>query len=119
MFRSDRLTIWDQSVEFAGRVDALVQNFPYAECHELVDQLRCAAVRISSNVAEGATGGDSKKFARYVERACGALNEVMSLLGVCRHRCLLSAEEFEFTMDAAREFAQLLGCLRRSLPGEP
>jgi four helix bundle protein len=63
----------------------LTGDFPGEERFGLTNQMRCAAVSISSNIAEGSSGASRTDFARFVEIATGSLFEVASTT-TKRHR---------------------------------
>ena len=52
-FNFERLTAWQKSSELVKAVYKATAFFPNSEKYALVDQLRRAAVSISSNLAEG------------------------------------------------------------------
>ena len=53
MFNFEKLETWRLAIEFADRVYNLTRGFPPEERFGLTNQMRCAAVSISSNLAEG------------------------------------------------------------------
>jgi four helix bundle protein len=72
------LSVWQEAIRFADLVYELTGDFPGEERFGLTNQMRCAAVSISSNIAEGSSGASRTDFARFVEIATGSLFEVAS-----------------------------------------
>jgi S23 ribosomal protein. len=72
------LSVWQEAIRFADLVYELTGDFPGEERFGLTNQMQCAAVSISSNIAEGSSGASRTDFARFVEIATGSLFEVAS-----------------------------------------
>lgn len=115
MFGFERLEVWDRAIQFADIVYSVTRGFPADERFGLTNQMRRAAVSISSNIAEGSARISRKDFARFVEIASGSLFEVVSQSFVGRNQGFLSPEEFQILYDAAEEQGRMLSGLRRSL----
>ncbi|MEZ3559933.1 MAG: four helix bundle protein [Duncaniella sp.] len=52
-FSFERLTVWQKSLLLVKKIYAITNNFTDREKFGLTDQMRRAAVSISSNLAEG------------------------------------------------------------------
>ena len=75
MFNSEKLETWHEAIAFADIVCQLTRNFPAEDRFGLTNQMRRAAVSISSNLAEGCSRSSKIDYARFV---------VIRALG-CRH----------------------------------
>jgi four helix bundle protein len=115
MFGFERLEVWGKAIEFADMVYSVTRNFPSDERFGLTNQMRRAAVSVSSNIAEGSARISRKDFARFVEIASGSLFEVVSQSFIGRNQGFLSPENFQILYDAAEEQGRMLSGLRRSL----
>jgi four helix bundle protein len=115
MFGFDRLDVWEKALRFADTVYATTRGFPSEKRFGLTNQMRRAAVSISSNIAEGSARNSRKDFARFVEIATGSLYEVISQSFIARNQGFLSSVDFQILYDAAEEQGQMLSGLRRSL----
>jgi len=115
MFGFERLEVWDKAILFADTVYSITREFPPDERFGLTNQMRRAAVSISSNLAEGSSRNSKKDFARFVEIATGSLFEVVSQSFIGRNQGMLSPEEFQQLYLAAEEQGRMLSGLRRSL----
>lgn len=78
MFNFEKLEVWQEAIHFADKVYSLTRIFSEAERFGLTNQMRRAAVSISSNLAEGSSRSSRPDFARFVEIATGSLFEVIS-----------------------------------------
>ena len=119
MFGFERLEVWDKAISFADTVYSVTRNFPDDERFGLTNQMRRAAVSISSNIAEGSSRVSRKDFCRFVEIATGSLFEVVSQSYISRSQGLLTAENFDILYAAAEEQGRMLSGLRRTLLNEP
>jgi four helix bundle protein len=115
MFGFERLDVWEKALRFADTVYATTRGFSSEERFGLTNQMRRAAVSISSNLAEGSARNSRKDFARFVEIATGSLYEVISQSFIARNQGFLSSENFQILYDAAEEQGRMLSGLRRSL----
>jgi four helix bundle protein len=115
MFGFERLEVWERAISFADTVYTITRAFPSDERFGLTNQMRRAAVSISSNIAEGSSRTSRKDFARFVEIATGSLYEVVSQSFISRNQGLLAPEAFETLYIAAEEQGRMLSGLRRSL----
>lgn len=118
MFGFERLDVWEKAIDFADTVYSVTRSFPADERFGLSNQMRRAAVSISSNIAEGSSRTSPKDFARFIEIATGSVFEVVSQSYISRNQGLLTPEEFEILYVAAEEQGRMLSGLRRSLLDE-
>jgi hypothetical protein len=69
MFIFEKLDVWHKSVALADLVYGLTKSFPSDERFGLTNQMRRAAVSVSSNLAEGCSRGSKPDFSRFIEIA--------------------------------------------------
>lgn len=115
MFNFEKLETWQEAISFADLVYTVTRHFPDQEKFGLTNQMRRAAVSISSNLAEGSSRSSRQDFARYVEIASGSLFEVVSQSFIGRNQGFLSADEFTRLYAAAEKQGKMLSGLRNSL----
>src|SRR6516164_7481705 len=115
MFNFEKLETWQDAIAFADLVYQLTRKFPDEERFGLTNQMRRAAVSISSNIAEGSSRASRTDFARFVEIATGSLFEVLSQGRVSLNQQFLSQSEYEEIATAAEKQCRMLSGLRRSL----
>ena len=77
MFNFEKLEVWQKAIDFADLVYSPTQSFPADERFGLTNQMRRAAVSISSNIAEGSSRTSKTDFARFLEIATGSVFEVL------------------------------------------
>ncbi len=117
MFNFEKLDVWQKAIDFADLVYNCTRDFPADERFGLTNQMRRAAVSISSNIAEGTSRMSQTDFRRFIEIATGSVFEVISQAFVAR-RQVLSEHKFQATYAAAQEVGRTLSGLRKSLTPE-
>ena len=75
-----KLIVWQKSKDLAVDIYKITSTGNIAKDYSLVDQMRRAAVSISSNIAEGNDRGTNKESVRYLYIAKGSLAELMTQL---------------------------------------
>src|SRR5881275_438773 len=95
MFTFENLEAWQHAIDFADLVYNQTRSFPPAERFGLTNQMRRAAVSVSSNLAEGSSRSSRPDFARFVEISGGSLFEVVSQAFIGRRRAFLTEEQFQ------------------------
>jgi len=115
MFNFEKLDVWQKAIDFADLVYVHTRNFPADERFGLTNQMRRAAVSISSNIAEGTSRTSQIDFARFIEIATGSIFEVVSQAFIGRRRGFLTEESFRALYSAADEIGRMLSGLRKSL----
>ena len=115
MFNFEKLEVWKKAIEFADFVYSVTREFPDAERFGLTNQMRRAAVSISSNIAEGTSRFSRDDYARFLEIATGSLFEVVSQSFIVQRQNYLSEENRQRLYTAAEEQSRMLSGLRRSL----
>jgi four helix bundle protein len=118
MFNFEKLDVWQKAIAFVDLVYSLTRTFPSDERFGLTNQMRRAAVSISSNLAEGTSRSSRNDFARFVEIATGSLFEVISQAYIGRNQGFLQKTDFAKLYEAADEQSRMLSGLRRSLVSE-
>jgi four helix bundle protein len=115
MFNFEKLEVWPKAIHFADLVYRHTRAFPPDERFGLTNQMRRAAVSISSNIAEGTSRASKVDFARFVEIGTGSVFEVVSQSFIARNQGFLTEEQFGELYAAAEEQGRMLSGLRRSL----
>jgi four helix bundle protein len=115
MFNFEKLETWQKAISFADLVYDVTRGFPPDERFGLTNQMRRAAVSISSNIAEGTARNSRNDYARFLEIATGSLFEVVSQSFIGQRQSFLSQTDFQHLYAAAEEQGKMLSGLRRSV----
>jgi len=115
MFSFEKLDVWSKSVDLADVVYRLTKDFPDYERFGLPNQMRRAAVSVSSNIAEGSSRESRKDFARFIQLAFGSLMEIVSQLHIAQRQGFIAKDEANKLYAQAKEISKMLSGLKRSL----
>ena len=98
MFNFEKLDVWHKAIDFADSIYSVTRTYPGDERFGLTNQMRRAAVSISSNIAEGTSRASKNDFARFLEIATGS--------------DFLSEENYRRIYSAAEEQSRMLSGLK-------
>ena len=115
MFNFEKLEVWNEAIAFADTIYTLTKAFPDDERFGLTNQMRRAAVSISSNIAEGSSRSSRPDFARFIEIAAGSLFEVVSQATIGKRQGFLIEQGYGQVYAAAEKQSRMLSGLRHSL----
>jgi four helix bundle protein len=117
VFRFEKLSVWQKSIDFAGLVYTVSRPFPNEERFGLTNQIRRAANSISSNIAEGSARSDAD-FRKFLTYATGSLYEVVTQTHIARRQGFLDEASFARLYTDADEISRMLSGLRDSLDND-
>ena len=110
VFGYRKLIAYQKAKEVVKKTYRLLKKFPVEERYAMCDQLRRAAISITSNIAEGVNRFSIKDKAHFIEIAYGSLMEVSSQFEI--------AEELDYiTTDDRLNMDQLIEEAARLLSG--
>jgi four helix bundle protein len=115
MFRFERLEVWQRAIDHAGTIYDATRSFPSDERFGLTNQMRRAAVSVSSNIAEGSGRSSDTDFARFLEFSYSSLMEVVSQSTIAVRQNFLPQASFDNIYQDAEELARMLSGLRATL----
>ena len=115
MFNLEKLEDWKKAIDFADSIYGERRTFPHEERFGLTNQLRRAAISISSSLAEGSSRSSKNDFARFVEIAAGSLFEVVSQAFIAKRQSFLNEDQFRKIYGVAEELSRMLSGLQKSL----
>jgi four helix bundle protein len=111
----EKLEVWRKSIALADVIYSTTREFPAEERFGLTNQMRRAAVSISSNLAEGCSRRSKIDFARFVEISTGSAFELASQAHIAANLRWISAETHHEIRDRVLEIVRMLSGLRDSL----
>jgi four helix bundle protein len=112
----EKLDVWKRAITFADQVYAITRRFPDVARFGLTNQMRRAAVSVSSNSAEGSSRSCRQDFARFLEIATGSLFEVISQATIARNQGFMAQTDYQSLYEEANDLIRMLSGLRKSLP---
>ena len=115
MFHFENLIAFQKARVLVNHVYDLQMRFLKEENYALGDQVRRAAVSITSNVAEGMGRFSLKEQVHFIEISFGSLMEVYSQLLIAMDRHYISQSDLDNVSPEILEVSKLLSGLRLSL----
>ena len=91
-----------------------MKKFPPEEKYGLCDQIRRAAVSITSNIAEGMGRLSEKDKLHFIEFAFGSLYETMSQIEIALDLEYITTEEYNDVESQVTQIAKMLSGLRKT-----
>lgn len=114
-FNFRNLICYQKGRVLVGEIYKVVKTLPSEEKYALGDQLRRAAVSVTSNIAEGSGRQSFKDQAHFIELSYGSLMEVMSQLDLALDLGFITIESHERLEILIDEEARVLSGYRASL----
>ncbi len=99
--RFEEIEAWKTARQLTNLIYAFTAHEKFARDFGLRDQIRCAAVSVMSNIAEGFESQTQAQFIRYLGIAKASAGEARSQLYVALDQSYISREQFDQAFDLA------------------
>ncbi|OPY02713.1 MAG: hypothetical protein A4E61_01239 [Syntrophorhabdus sp. PtaB.Bin184] len=109
------LQIWQKARALTNRIYRATSQPSFSKDFGLIDQLRRAAVSISSNIAEGHERGGTREYLHFLSMAKGSSSEVRSQLYVALDQGYMEKAECEQLIDDFRRLTIMINNMMRYL----
>jgi four helix bundle protein len=113
MFRFERLHVWRKAVDLYDLADQIADRLPDRFRFSVADQLRRAALSVSSNIAEGSGRETVKECGHFFTIAKSSAFEVVSIVTICQRRGLITPDAYQEIYRVSEEICKMLSALRR------
>ena len=113
-FAYRKLIVYQKSRSYVKSIYLLTKEYPAEERFALCNQLRRAAVSITSNIAEGLSRFSDKDKVHFLEIAFGSLHETMSQLEISLDLDYISLEDFNNMERQVLDISKMLSGLRKT-----
>ena len=114
-FSFEKLDVWKLSRSFQNDIYKITKAFPKDEIEGLRDQIRRAAISVSSNIAEGSAKFSKKDFSRYIQISFGSLMEVLNQLYAALDLMYINEDQFYLLKKQIHQIAIRLSALRKAI----
>ena len=108
------LIVWQKSMDHVAAIYVATKAFPKEELFGIVSQMRCAAVSIPSNIAEGYGRLYDKETVKFLSNALGSASELETQLIISKDLGYLSIEDFQKLTNQIEEIIRMLSALIKS-----
>jgi four helix bundle protein len=105
------LKVWQKSKELAVTIYRVTGENSLAKDFGLKDQMRRAAVSISSNIAEGDERNAGRDSIRFFNIAKGSLAELVTQIEIAHEVGYLSAPDMNSLEEECQQIGKMLGAL--------
>jgi len=92
-FRFEQLDIWKEAIEISGVLFDFAEKSDEKKLYKFAEQLRSAALSISSNIAEGSGSFSNKDFANFLNISRRSIFECANILHIYERRKIINREE--------------------------
>ena len=109
------LRVWKEAMNLVVAAYSIAKRLPKEEKYELGSQIRCAAVSVPANVAEGHGREQSGSFVQFLRMAQGSLKEIETHLLLAERVGLGKSKDFAPLLVKCDELGRMLRSLIRSI----
>jgi four helix bundle protein len=114
MHNFKELIVWQKACKLHKEVYEITKHFPKEELFGLTSQIRCSAVSIPSNIAEGCGRTTNLELCRFLDIANGSSFELETQLILCSEVGLIAADEQLKLEESLREIQRILFSFKES-----
>lgn len=104
----EEIEAWQKARELTRQVYQLTAKEKFARDFTLKDQIKRAAISITSNIAEGFERGGNREFIQFLSIAKGSASELKSQLYVALDAGYIGKQEFDSLYQQAHSIMLLL-----------
>jgi len=114
IFSFEKLNVWIDAKELVKTIYQITKDFPNEEKFGLTNQLRRAAISVSSNLAEGTSRKTNKDKAHFTTIAFSSLMEVLNQVIIAKELKFIKEEDYQAIRPEIEKIANKLNALRKS-----
>jgi len=111
----EKLDVWQLAKQLVVKIYSLTKGFPSDEKFGMVNQMRRAAVSVSSNIAEGSSRNSQKDQANFYGMAYSSLMELLNQLIISNELSWISSEELSIIRKDIEVVSFKINALRKSI----
>jgi len=105
------LPVWKEAIALATQIYKITKEEKFKRDYGLSEQIRRAAVSVSSNIAEGFERSSRKEFIRSLYIAKGSVSEVRSQLFLSKELGYLDGDLSGKLLEQTRSLSRQIGAL--------
>jgi len=106
------LKVWCKARDLGKLVYMVTSKLPFSKDYPLRDQIRRAAISVSSNIAEGFGRYNAGEFRNFLSIASGSTTEVKSQIYLAKEVSYIEGEEAERLIQRCDEITRMIAGLR-------
>jgi four helix bundle protein len=105
------LRAWQKAMDLVTQIYSCTRSFPKDELYGMASQLRCAAVSVPSNIAEGKGRSTDRELVLFLHHTRGSLFEVETQITIAHELNYLTEAQTDTLAGLAGEVARMLNGL--------
>ncbi len=109
------LEVWKMAVKNSKNIYHVVKSFPEEEKYGLADQIKRAAVSISTNIAEGCGRESHREFLHFLTISYGSSAELDSLIFTSYEIGFIVKEDYELITDNNFKIQKMISALKNAI----
>lgn len=109
------LNAWKEAHKLVLMIYKYIKDFPSDEKYGLIEQIRRAAVSVSSNIAEGFSRHSKLEKKHFYYQSLGSLTEIQNQLLISRDIGYLQRDKFNLLADQTISVSKLINSLIKFL----
>lgn len=109
------LEVWKMAVKNSKNIYDVVKSFPEEEKYGMADQIKRAAVSISTNIAEGCGRESYKEFLHFLSISYGSSAELDSLIFTSYEIGFIVKEDYELITDNNFKIQKMIAALKNAI----
>lgn len=109
------LHVWQKSHSLVLIIYRVTKGFPSNEIYGLTNQLRRAAISITSNIAEGFYRQSRKEKIQFYSITIGSIGEVENQIIIARDLGYINQKESEKILSGLNEVLKMMNALIKSI----
>lgn len=113
LFGFEKLNVWKDSIDLLEEIYKISSKFPQEERYGLTQQIRRAAVSVSSNIAEGTARSSFKEQTRFTEIAFSSLMELFNQLIIALRLGYIDQRILDEQKEVIAKISNFLNALRK------
>lgn len=108
VIKFEDLDVWKEGRELTRRIYKCSRNKQFSRDFSLRDQIRGAAISVTSNIAEGFDAQSNSEFVRFLNYSRRSTSEVKSQLYVALDENYIERQEFAELYELASKVSKML-----------
>lgn len=112
IYSFEKLEVWQNARKLTVEIYQITKKFPKSELFGITNQIRRAAISISSNIAEGSGRKSAKDQAHFTTIAYGSLLELINQLIISADLLFLLKKDLKTIRLSIDQIARQLNSLR-------
>ena len=118
MFKFEKLTIWQKSLELGEKANEISKEFPMDERFNLKSQMMRSIDSVALNISEGSISQSNRQLRKFISYSIGSLAEFVTCLSKSKLRSYISEKEFNSLYTDCELLMKQIIAFKNSIPSK-